>query len=201
MKKLLALSALALFAACKKPAAPEPQRAETPVKTVATVAGNELVEYTEPSGAFSFHAPATWRAKEMSDLGPEVMMFGPGTSAFPQSVSMAVSRYPDPMDRSGDPKHYYDAMAHLEFTRIVEPFAKRTIGGREVETYATESPFRPLHSSKVKYTKREDVAVIRFPGGFYRIEHTAPVDIYKETLPLFEAVVASFKPGPVPPAK
>lgn len=196
MKRLLFAVLAASLGACKDKA---PQPAQVPVKSV--VAGLEMIDYQEPSGAFEVLGPADWQVRETDDLGPEVMFLGPGTRRFPRSVSISISRYPNPADISPDPKKYYARMELIESYKIVAPYAKRSIGGREVDSYAAETPFRRLHQRKIAYQKREDTAIIPVPGGFYSIHHTAPVDTYKETLPVFEAVVASFKAGPLPAAK
>lgn len=188
MKRILFAVMLAGVAACKKD---EPVR--VPVKAV--VGGLEMIDYQEPSGAFEVQGPADWLVKEDDRFGPSVSLLGPGTPKFPRSVSIHVSRYPNVGDPSPDPKRYYEGIKLISSYRNISSFDTRDIGGRQVQCYSAEMPRRPLHSRKISYYVREDVAIIPIPGGYYRIEHTAPVDIYKETLPVFEAVVASFKPG------
>ena len=189
---------LVLTVSCKQKEA-APQHDEPGVKS--TVNGMDMIEYQEPSGAFRVDAPATWKIREKNDLGPEVMFIGPGTSKRPYSVDIAISRYPNPVNKSGDPKRYYDAFTLIETMKIAMPFGKRELAGRAVESYAFENPFRKLHSQNIEYYRRDDVAIVRVPGGFFRIEHSAPAEDYKATLPIFEAVVASFKPGPIPTPK
>ena len=41
---------------------------------------------------------------------------------------------------------------------------------------------------------RSDHAIIPIQGGFFAIEHRAPLNAYERTLPVFEAVVRSFNP-------
>lgn len=190
--KLLVLSALLLAGACKREEpAKSPQAAPAPVD-----AGQEMLPYREPSGAFELLGPATWQVREDDELGPGVSLLGPGDSRFPRSVAIDVSRYPNLVDKSTDPYHYYRGLALIGENRNVTPFATKTIGGREVRYYSLERPRRPLHQRKISYHVRVDVAIIPVPGGFFRVDHTAPVEIYRDTLPIFEAVVASFKPGP-----
>ena len=160
-----------------------------------------MIDYQEPSGAFEVQGPADWQVKEDDRFGPSVSLLGPGTSKFPRSVSIHVSRYPNIGDPSPDPKGYYEGIKLISGYRNVSEFETRAIGGRQVQCYSAEMPRRPLHDRKVAYYVREDVAIIPIPGGYYRIDHTAPVETYKETLPVFEAVVASFKPGANPAAK
>lgn len=197
MKKLLAAALLA-FSACKEKPAPAPVSDEPPVLSVA--AGLEMISYQEPSGAFSLQGPADWQVREDDSLGPSVSLLGPGSREFPGSVSIRVSRYPNPVDRSPDPKHYYDAMTLSEEIEVLQPLGKHTLGGREVVGYSWVKPFRKLHERKTAWKMRQFHAEIPFEGGFYSLVYSAPVEIYKDALPVFEAVVASFKPG-APPAR
>lgn len=200
MNRRIALVVLALLMSSCKKKEEVALHDGVPVKSV--VAGMDMVEYREPSGAFQLDAPATWRADERNDFGhPELTMIGPGSAGRPNSVTISVSRYPNSMSKSGDPKSYYDAYALIETLKFVREYGKRTFGGREVESYAYEKAFRKMHSQKVEYSKRHDFAFVRVPGGFWEISHSAPADEYKATYPIFEAVVASFKPGPIPAPK
>lgn len=197
MNRNIALVALLLLSAsCKKK---ETAADELPVKSV--VNGMDMLEYQEPSGAFQADAPATWKLREENDLGPAVTFIGPGTPARPFSADIHISRYPNPVDKSGDPKRYYDGYTLIESLKLALPYAKRMLGGREVESYAFERPFRKLHSRKIEHYQREDYAIFRTTDGFFLITHSAPVEDYKATFPIFEAVVASFKPGPLPASK
>lgn len=199
MNRNLALVALLLLAAsCKKKDATTPSD-ELPVKSV--VNGMDMLEYREPSGAFQSDAPAAWKLREKHDLGPSVTFIGPGAPARPYSANIHISRYPNSVDKSGDPKHYYDGYTLIETLKLALPYAKRVLGGREVESYAFERPFRKLHSQKVEYYRRNDYAIVRTTDGFFLITHSAPVEDYKSTFPIFEAVVKSFQPGPLPSSK
>ncbi|MDX6770613.1 MAG: hypothetical protein SF051_13850 [Elusimicrobiota bacterium] len=196
MREALALVLLLSLNACKKAAE------ETAASTNATiVAGLELLPYVEASGEFSTVGPADWKVKEDSTYGASVLMLGPGTARFPRSVSIGIGGYPNKVDKSADPKWYYDGYSMIESYNTVVPFEKRVIGGVEVDYYEFDRPFRRIHERKVIYTMRESVAIVRVPGGFYRISHHAPVEIYRETYPVFEAVVANFKLGPRRAAK
>lgn len=197
MKHLALIVVLLLATSCKME---EQARTDSvPVKSV--VQGMEMLEYQEPSGAFQIDAPAEWKVREEDDLGPAVTLIGPGTPAHPNSVSIHISRYPNSVDKSPDPRRYYNGYALIETMKVVFEYGNRALGGREVESYAFERAFRKLHSQKVEYFKRDDTAIVRIPGGFWVIEHSAPVEDYKATFPIFEAVVASFKPGPLPASK
>lgn len=200
MNRNLALVALLLLAtSCKKEEAAPARSDGIPVKSI--VNGMDMLQYQEPSGAFQVDAPSLWKIRETSDLGPQVTFIGPGTAARPNSANISISRYPNPVDKSGDPKTYYNGFALIETLKMVFAYGNRVLGGREVESYAFEQAFRKLHSQKVEYYKRNDFAIVRVPGGFWVIKHSAPAEDYKATFPIFEAVVASFKPGPLPASK
>lgn len=194
MKLNLAIAVLLLGAACKKQ---EPAKADV-APALSTVNGMKLVDYEEPTGAFSSKAPEAWKLLETSDLGPEATFIAPGTALRPNSVSIHIARYPNAADKSGDPKHYYDGYSLIETRKRMLEYGKRNLGGREVESYAFEREFRKMHSTKVEYWKRAETAIIRIPGGFWSISYSAPADTYKSDYAIFEAVVASFKPGAVP---
>lgn len=197
MKSFFLVALLIGSIACKR----EEPKDTTSAKGPPVVAGQEMLPYQEPSGAFELLGPARWQVREDDALGPSVGLLGPGNRRFPRSVSIHVSRYPNLVDKSTDPYHYYRGLGLGDGSREVSSFDTKSIGGREVRYYSFESPRRPLHQRNISYYVRHDIAIIPFPGGFYRISHTAPVEIYRDTLPIFEAVVASFKPGPLPPAK
>lgn len=193
MRRLSLIVLLVALGACKDKA---PMAVSVPVKGI--VAGLEMIDYREPSGAFEIQGPGVWQVREDDRLGPSVMLLGPGTTKFPRSVSISVSRYPNTVDKSPDPKSYYSMLDLISENRNISPYTERAFGNRKVFHYSLESPFRRLHERRIAYHVREDVAIIPFEGGFFQISHHAPLDIYKDTLPVFEAVVASFKPGKLP---
>ncbi len=194
MRRLSIILLLCAVSACKDKA---PAPVAVPVKGV--VAGLEMIDYQEPSGAFEIQGPSAWQVREDNRLGPSVMLLGPGTAKFPRSVSISVSRYPNTVDKSPDPKSYYSMLDLISENRNVSTYTERLFGGRSASHYSLESPRRRIHERKIAYFIRQDVAIIPFDGGFFQITHSAPLEIYKETLPVFEAVVASFKPGKLPP--
>jgi hypothetical protein len=189
MKNLALLFSVLLAAACRKAAAP--QGAENSVPTRAVVAGVPLIDYDAATGEFSCRAPGEWRALEDNSLGPRVMFFGPGSEKYPRSVAISVSRYPGGGDIK-TPKDYWDSLKISD--QNPSPLETREIGGRTAYTVHFDSAQRPLHGYKVLYMKREDVVMIPVKDGFYAIDHSAPVETYEQTLPVFEAVVASFQP-------
>jgi hypothetical protein len=124
-------------------------------------------------------------------MGPRVMFFGPGDAKYPRSVQISVLRYPD----DGRIKTPQDFWASLKIAgRGPSPLETRTLNGRTVYAVHYDVDQRPLHGYKVLYTKREDVVLIPGKTGFFAVTHAAPTETYLRTLPVFDAVVASFQP-------
>ena len=173
MRRGLAVLALTAFAACGRSPAPKP-----------SAAGLELTEYTERDGYFRCLAPAEWKVKEGSASSRDVMFFGEG------GVSLAVGRYPegDPMIKK--PEDYLRSIA-----RSYGPLAPQetTLGGRAVQRLHYVDAVRGAHARKPAYKGRTDVVLIPAPGGFYALEHRAPLETHARTLPVLDAAAASFK--------
>lgn len=189
MKRALAVLALLAAAGCRK--APPPDSGSAEVPTRAVVAGVDLIDYDAATGEFSCQAPGHWKALEDDKLGPRVMFFGPGTAKFPRSVSISVMRYPDGEDIK-TPKDFYDALKISG--QNPSPLETRSAGGRTEYALHYDMPQRPMHGYKTLYMKREDVVLIPSRDGFFALVHSAPAETYAETLPVFDAVVASFRP-------
>jgi hypothetical protein len=189
MKKLFLVAAVLIASGCRKSA--EPSKADLAVPTRAVVAGVPLIDYDAATGEFSCRAPGEWRTLEDKTMGPRVMFFGPGSEKYPRSVAISVLRYPD----GGDIKTPTDLWNSLRISdQNPSPLETREINGRTQYALHYAQPQRPLHGYKVLYMKREDVVMIPVKDGFYAISHSAPAETYEQTLPVFEAVVASFQP-------
>jgi hypothetical protein len=191
MKKLPFIFAVILAAGCRKAAAPAGAGEAASVPTRAVVAGVPLIDYDAATGEFSCRAPGEWQALEDKTMGPRVMFFGPGSAKFPHSVSISVLRYPDG-ESIKTPKELWDSLKLSG--QEPSPLETREIGGRTAFALHYAVAQHPLHGYKVMYMKREDVVMIPTKDGFYAISHIAPAEIYEQTLPVFEAVLASFQP-------
>jgi hypothetical protein len=188
MKRFPIFLAVLLAAACRKGSAP----AETSsVPTRAVVAGVPLIDYDAATGEFSCRAPGEWQALEDKSIGPRVMFFGPGSAKYPRSVAISVLRYPDGGSIK-TPQEFWDSLKISD--QNPSPLQTREVNGRTAFTLHYDQAQRPLHGYKVLYMKREDVVMIPVKDGFYAIAHSAPAETYEATLPVFEAVVASFQP-------
>jgi len=185
----LLFAASLAFSACKKsdPAAVD----STP--TVETAGGFDLIDYDPPKGAFTCRAPRDWKITE-EDRGTDTITFI-GTPVRTTMPFISILQYPHAKNDPWTDADKY-AASFWEITPdgkqpIVE---KKKIGDNTVIFLHYERPFRKVHSTKIEYMKREDYALIPVKGGFFSISHSAPVDTYQESLPIFEAVVRSFKP-------
>lgn len=186
----MALAVLLVLPGCKQRATEE----LVPIKEI--VSGVEMIDYDSPKGTYVCRAPANWKGDELPErYGTDTVSFiGPLTGPRPISVFINVMKYPLKHETVSDPEAY--AESFWELTPDHKPPKREVldISGRKVIRFSWERPYRKLHSNKVEYIERQDIALIPVKGGFFRIDHTAPKDAYQKTLPVFEAVVRSFKP-------
>ena len=190
MKRLLLAAFVALTAGCRK--APEAAK-EMLVPAKAVVAGERLIHFDEQSGGFACDAPAEWKAVEDNySGGPLVMFFGPTNGPRRGTASIGISRYPAVADKIKTPEEF---LTMLKLTdRKPSELTSRTVDGRTVYEVHYETPQRAAQGHKILYMNRADAAMIPSKDGFYLISHTAPVDVYQATLPVYQAVVDSFRP-------
>ena len=188
MKNILLAGLVLLAAGCRKS---ETAKGDS-VPTRAIVAGARLIEFDEQTGAFTCLAPADWKAMEDKETGgPLVMFFGPLEGPRRGQVVISVSRYPNGADRIKTPQDYRDA---LKITgQAPSPLEKKILNGRAVYTLHHRSPQRRSGGREVLYMNREDSVMIPYKGGFFEVNHSAPALSYQDTLPLFEALVESFR--------
>jgi hypothetical protein len=187
MKPILLAALVALAAGCRK--------AETAKEAAPgqTVAGVRLIDYDEQHGAFSCQAPADWKAVEDDySGGPLVMFMGPVSGPRRGTAAISVSRYPSTGDKIKTPQEYVE-MLKLTEHRPSE-LETRVVDGRTVYAVHFEDERRDPRTRKVLYMDRQDAVLIPRDGGFYELAHTAPADSYQATLPVFEALVKSFRP-------
>jgi len=188
MRRLMLAGLILIAGGCRKKEEPKADL----VPTKAVVAGQKLIDYDEQTGAFSCLAPADWKAMEDVAVGPMVMFFGPMEGPQRGRTSIGVLRYPDKADPFKTPKERWDALSISD--QKPSPLEKRVFGAREVYSYHLESPHRAPEGRKILSMDREDTALIPFKDGFFEITHSAPAASYKDTLPVFEAMVESFQP-------
>ena len=191
-RPLAALFALAVaLSACKR-GTPE---AEGPTPTKEVVAGVEMIDYDAEQGTFSCLAPRHWGIREEKGEKSDVAVFvGPRDSKTMGGSYITILKYPDSAPQYADAEKYAETFWEIDPKMKQPALERRTIGGKTVIFFHQERPFRKLHSHQVEYRIRHDYALIPVKGGFFEIEHRAPVDAYKTTIPIFEAVVKSFQP-------
>lgn len=187
---MLSLAVCAALSSCKKS---EPAAVDlTP--TMETVAGVNLIDYDSPKGAFTCRAPADWKGRERVDGWTDTVTFvGPWSEKGMAHIS--VLQYPHAKnDQWTDADKYAASFWQITQDGKQPLVEKKRIGGNTAILLHLERPHRKVHSKKIEYMMREDYALIPVKGGFFSIKHSAPVHMYRETLPVFEAVVRSFKP-------
>lgn len=188
-RSALLFAACLALAACRKS---EPAAADlTPTKE--TVAGVELIDYDPPKGAFTCRAPGAWKAREDSNGTDSIVFIGPGSPEG--GAYIHILQYPHGKnDQWSDADKYAASFWEIDPKMKQPALEKLKIGDNTVIRFSQERPFRKPHSGAIEHMVRHDYALIPVKGGFFEISHSAPVDSYQATLPVFEAVVRSFKP-------
>lgn len=186
---LLAFAAAVALSSCKKSA----ETAVDPVPVKETVANVGLIDFQPSKGAFMCRAPGEWKVREDASSGNDSITFlGPLSDS--RLASISILQYPSNSDKWSDARKYAESFWEVTPDNKQPEVTKKIIDGKEVLFFHFEKPFRKVHSKKVEYMQRCDYALIPVKGGFFELWHTAPADRYQETLPVFEAVVKSFKP-------
>lgn len=187
---LVLVLAVAAFAACKR--APQTAVDLVPVKEV--VGDTPMIDFVAEEAGFSCRAPRDWGMREKFFENKHGAAFvgrpvgGRSTLAY-----ITIRRYPESESQYNDARAYAETFWMLSEKGQPE-ITEEKIGGRTVLRFHYERPYYKPHSRKLEYMNRFDYALFPIKGGFFQIEHRAPVAEYKATLPIFEAVVRSFKP-------
>lgn len=186
MKLAPVLAVLVLFSACKR----APEEGPVVVPTVEVVSGVEMIDFTSDEAKFSCRVPGEWGVMPGKHLDPAQGLSLSG----PFATHINVFKYPE----INPP--YKDARVYAESIALITPDGKKPeiteekIGERTVLRFHYERMPYPKRTRNSDRPDRLDFALIPVKDGFYEIKHTAPVDTYLKTLPVFEAVVRSFKP-------
>lgn len=186
---ILLIAAHVALAACKKS---EPAAVNlTPTKE--TVAGMNLIDYDPPKGAFTCRAPADWKGREDFDGTDSITFIGPWSPKGGAYIN--ILQYPHSKnDQWKDAEKYAASFWETDPKGAPPALEKIKIGDNTVIRFHQERPFYKPHQQRIDHMERHDYALIPVKGGFFEIWHSAPVDSYQKTLPIFEAVVRSFKP-------
>lgn len=185
MRSSLALAVLVALCACKRSS----QEEAVAVPTVAVVADVAMIDFTSDEAKFSCRVPGEWKVRESKHLDPSK-----GLSLWDgKTTHISILKFPDIEPQYKDARAYAETFWMLSDKGQPE-ITEEKIGGRAVLRFHYERPYYKPHSKKLEYMNRFDYALFPIKGGFFRIEHRAPASEYKATLPVFEAVVRSFKP-------
>lgn len=183
---ILLLALTAALSACKRGA---PEKVDL-TATKEVVGGVEMIDYADERDAFSCHAPRHWGIH--GDDGATFV--GPRDPKTMGSSYITILRYPESAPQWTDARKYAESFWQTDPKMKQPAIERRKIGDKNVIFLHQERPFYKIHSNKAEYMLRLDYALIPTKGGFFAIEHRAPLDAYETTLPLFEAVVKSFQP-------
>jgi hypothetical protein len=182
------LVVLLIAAACRPAPQNESSSASTPPPVVA---GEKMTDYDSADGRYFCRAPAAWKALEDKDSRAGILMFGTASGPLRGKVSISILRYPDEV-RIKTPQDYWSSLRLANKNPV--PLESRRVGERTVFFTHYDYPQYPPHGWKVLYMNRVDVALIPSTTGFFAVDLSAPKDSYRQTLPIFDAVVDSFKP-------
>lgn len=166
-----------------------------PTPTREIVAGVELIDYDAAQGAFSCRAPRYWTVREERIKKSDAVIFlAPRDPQTMGGSYIMILEYPDSAPQYGNAEKYAETFWELDPKMKQPALERRKIGDKTVIFFHQERPFYKPHSRKIEHMLRHDYALIPVKGGFFEIEHRAPVNAYEATLPVFEAVVKSFQP-------
>lgn len=185
MKPALALAVLVAFAACKR----APEEGPVVVPTQEVVAGVEMIDFTSDEAKFTARLPGEWGVMPGKYFDPAKGLSMSG----PNATHITIFKFPEIN------KAYKDARAYAESRALITPNHKQPeiteekVGDRTVLRFHYERMPYPKRTRNSDRPNRLDYALIPVKGGFFEIEHSASVDTYQKTLPVFEAVVRSFK--------
>lgn len=186
MKPALALAVLVALSACKREA-PEGPAA---VPTAEVVAGVAMIDFTSDEAKFTCRVPGEWGVRESKHLEPSK-----GLSLWDgKTTHISILKFPDAEPRYKDARQYAESFAMIAPDGKQPEITEEKIGDRTVLRFHYERMPYPKRTRDGDRPNRLDFALIPVPGGFYEIQHAASADGYLRTLPVFEAVVRSFKP-------
>ena len=187
----LLLIAIAAVSACKR--APQGDVDVAPVKAIA--ANIPMIDFVSPEARFSCLAPRDWGIREKHvEKSHGATFVGEAVPKGSGLVHISVRRYPESESAYSDARKYAETFWEIDPQHKQPEIVTEKIGDHTVFRFHQERPYYKGHSRKVEYMNRFDYALFPIKGGFFEIEHRAISTEYKSTLPVFEAVVRSFKP-------
>ncbi|MCR4294797.1 MAG: hypothetical protein NUW21_04635 [Elusimicrobia bacterium] len=186
MKPALALAALVALSACKR----APEEGPVAVPTQEVVAGVEMIDFTSDEAKFTARLPGRWGVREEKHLERSLGISLSG----PVGTHIVIFKYPEINPQYKDARVYADSIALITPDGKPPVVTEEKMGDHNVLRFHYERMPYPKRTRDSDRPNRLDFALIPVKDGFYEIKHTASVDTYRKTLPVFEAVVRSFKP-------
>lgn len=187
MKLALALAVITAFSACKRSS---PETADSvPIKEI--VAGVPMIDFEATEAKFSARVPADWGVQLEKYLDPKKGLILSGA----KWTYISIYKYPE-MDPYSDARKYAETFWQISMDNKQPKIVEEKIDGTTVLRFHHERMPYPKRTRNDDRPDRFDYALFPVKGGFYQIQHRAPVDSYEKTMPVFEAVVRSFKPKP-----
>ncbi len=182
---LLLVAALLTLSACKK----AEEKVVDPVPTQGTVGDTAMIDFESPKAAFSCRAPRDWGLREERYLDSSK-----GASFLGRDGSITILKYPESEPQYTDARKYAETFWEIDANNKQPELTTEKIGDVTVIRFHQERAGQVPHSKKMTPPYRYDYALFPVKGGFFEIQHRAPASSYKNSLPVFEAVVQSFKP-------
>lgn len=178
------LLALLTLSACKRSETP----AADPFPVKSMIGDVPLIDFESPEAKFTCLAPRNWSIQP-----PKYLDAAKGAAFSSDKSVITILRYPESESIYNDAQKYADSFFMIGDQPVV---TKEKIGDNTILRFHQERASQIPHTRKYAKPKRYDYALFPIKGGFFEIMHAAPADDYKSTLPVFEAVVRSFKPKP-----
>ena len=179
------LIALLALTACKRPA----QTAIDPLPVKKAIGDVPMIDFDSPEAHFSCLAPRNWGIRSQKYLEARK-----GSVFTGEDGRIMVYKYPDFEPQYTDAQTYAETFWQIAPNGKQPEIAKEKIGGTTVIRFHLERSSLIPHSKTLMPPTRYDYALFPIKGGFFEIQHAAPAATYQKTLPVFEAVVRSFKP-------
>ena len=134
--------------------------------------------------------PGEWDVREAKYLARSLGVSLSG----PEATHLAIFKYPEMNAPYNEARAYAESIALITPDGKLPEITEEKFGDNTVLRFHYEHMPYPKRTRDSDRPERLDFALIPVKGGFYEIKHTASVDTYRKTLPVFEAVVRSFKP-------
>lgn len=179
------LLALLSLSACKRSETP----ATDPFPVKSMIGDVPLIDFDFPEAGFFCLAPRNWSIQPSKHLDARK-----GAAFIADSRGISILRYPESESQWNDAQKYAESFWMIDANGKQPEVTKEKSGDNTVYRFHQERAALIPHTRKHSKPVRYDYALFPIKGGFFEIMHQAPADDYQSTLPVFEAVVRSFRP-------